>query len=411
MLNQFYRRSLQNAKEYPKPVSLGKIPYPIRGTYIQNGPGEFDRWGIQTHPFDGDGYIRKLEFRDGEVFFQGRYINTWQRKLEEITHSRLFTGAFGSHPKHLMVKNPVNTNVVFLDENRIAASSEMGRTYVLDLKTLETTGMYEQNISAHTHEHISVQRFYENQKTHLVFDSSVHVHLPNFVYFHDFIVTENYFVFFDHHLTLDLWKGWKEGWVNGIQFHEQPSDIYVVHRKTSEIFSIKVPEVIGFSYHFICGKQYDDRLEVYYILYPGFFSTPKEEFPGKIYRTVIYLNERTQETQCVNSIWMEFPVYDKKTNECFGIFPSKSGLGMLDLNTQKAVHYRTNGKIFNEPFFDDHYLMSIVYDAHLNKSELYIFDRSHIFEKPYVLPFPLMLPMGLHGTWRNATESMSLQKD
>ncbi len=407
MLNQFYRRSLQNAKEYPKPVSLGKIPYPIRGTYIQNGPGEFDRWGIQTHPFDGDGYIRKLEFRDGEVFFQGRYINTWQRKLEEMTHSRLFTGAFGSNPKHLIVKNPVNTNVVFLDDKRIAASSEMGRTYVLDLDTLETTGMYEHNISAHTHKHISVQRFYENQQTHLIFDSSIHVHLPNFVYFHDFIVTDDYFVFFDHHLTLDIWKGWKEGLVNGIEFHDQPSDIYIVHRKTAEVFSIIVPEVVGFSYHFMCGKQYDDHLEVYYILYPSFFSTPNEEFPGKIYRTTIHLTERTQETKCINSPWMEFPVYDEKTNECFGIFPAKSGIGVLKLENHNSIYYYSTGKIFNEPFFDNNYMMSIVYDAIQHKTELYIFDRSSRFENPYVLPFPLMLPMGLHGTWQNGISSQN----
>lgn len=408
MLNQFYRRSLQNAKEYPKPISLGKIPFPIRGTYIQNGPGEFDRWGIQTHPFDGDGYIRKLEFRDGEVFFQGRYINTWQRKLEAFTQSRLFTGAFGSHPKHLMVKNPVNTNVVFIDNERIAASSEMGRTYLLDLKTLDTVGMYDHNISAHTHDHISVQRIYENQQTHLIFDPAVHVHLPNFVYFHDFVVTEDYFIFFDHHLTLDLWKGWKEGWVNGIEFHEQPSDIYVVHRTTNEVFSIKVPEVVGFSYHFMCGKQYDDRLEVYYILYPGFFSTPKEEFPGKIYHTIIDLKNRTQQTKCVHSSWLEFPVYDEKTNECFGIFPSKSGIGVFDLETQKTVHHRSTGKIFNEPFFTDEYLMTMAYDAHRDKTELYIFDRERGFLNPYILPFPFIIPMGLHGTWQ---DEISVQKD
>jgi len=425
MLNKNYVQSLKNAKEYPHPIRLGYVAKSLKGIYIQNGPGEFDRWGIMTHPFDGDGYIRKIEFIDGAAYFQGRYIQTWQRKVERFFHQRLFTGAFGSAPKYCLLKNPVNTNVVFLEEasHAIAASSEMGKTYQLDVDTLETLGTHPTSISAHTHGRISVERHYPaTGGTQLLFSdidsvvsSVVQLDIPHFIYFHDFIVIPDYFIFFDHGLAMDLSQGYLNGWVNGIAFKHQPSVLYLVNRHSGFYQQIPLPEVVGFSYHFICGKQKERRagggggiIEVYYILYPKFFTTPSEECQGQIYKTTVTVSEEAcvaphQETVCVHESWVEMPVYDPITEECFVILPKCSGLGVFHTVTHELRYYSSPGKIFNEPFYDENFVMSLVYDSATQLNYLYIFDRHSTFQEPMtILPMPLSIPMGLHGCYRAA---------
>jgi len=421
MLNKNYVQSLKNAKEYPHPIRLGYVSKSLKGIYIQNGPGEFDRWGIMTHPFDGDGYIRKIEFIDGAAYFQGRYIQTWQRQVERFFHQRLFTGAFGSAPKYCLLKNPVNTNVVFLEEatQTIAASSEMGKTYLLDVATLETLGTHTTSISAHTHNRISVERHYPaTGSTQLIFSdidavvsSVVQLEIPHFIYFHDFIVTPDYFLFFDHGLAMDLSQGYLNGWVNGIEFKQQASVLYLVNRLSGVYQPIPLPEVIGFSYHFICGKQKQNQegvidVEIYYILYPKFFTTPSEECQGQIYKTTIVVSTETEgvlhtDTECVHTAWVEMPIYDPKTEECFVILPKYSGLGVFHTVTHEMRYYSSPGKIFNEPFYDENFVMSLVYDSVTQMNYLYIFDRHSNFQEPKtILNMPLSIPMGLHGCYR-----------
>ena len=403
MLNRQYNQSLKNAKEYPNPIKLGKIPMNLKGIYIQNGPGEFNRWGTQTHPFDGDGYIRKIEFKDGNAYYQGRYVETWQRKLEQFFKIRLFTGAFGSSPKFCLVKNPVNTNAIFLDKNQIAASSEMGRTYLLDINTLNTKGIHSQDISAHTHEGVSVKRNYlSNKSTQLTFtENSIDckINIENFIYFHDFAVTNDYYIFFDHSLSMNLINGYKYGWVNGLSSLNQPSTLYLIDKKTHIINKILIPEIVGFSYHFLCSCQINNTIELFYTLYSEFFTLPSEEFPGKIYKTTISLNNFSQKTECINEEWFEFPKFDKISKECFGILPAKSSLALYNINTNNIFYTDEPGKIWNEPFHDNNYLMSLVFDINKNKSDLYIYDRSKLFKDPLILPLPSDIPMGFHGNF------------
>ena len=403
MLQKQYFQSLKNIPEVSTPVFLGKVPKNLKGIYVQNGPGEFYLKGHLSHPFDGDGYIRKIEFKDGEAYYQGRYIQTWQRSMEQICQRRLFSGAFGTPPLYTVLKNPVNTNVVFLNEAHLAASSEMGKTYLLDIQTLETLGTYLHTISAHSHQGVSVERDYRNGQTKLTFTDSVDIHvaLPNFVYFHDFALTPNYILFMDHGLSMDVWKGVWEGWVNGLTFEEQPTVLYWVHRTTGDVTSIEL-DVTGFSYHCVCAKETEDLLEIYYILYPTFFSTPSEECQGKLMRTQVNLNNHTQTTQVIHPIWMEMPVYDSKKNECFVILPDRQGFGRLNLTTHRLEIYSEPGKIFNEPFYEENYVMTLVYDVETHGTELYIFQRSKPWKDPKRLSIPISIPMGLHGSYQPA---------
>lgn len=392
-------KSFKNVPEVLKPMLIGKIPKSIKGTYVQNGPGEFYHGGIQSHPFDGDGYIRKIEFKEGNAYFQGRYIQTWQRQLEQWFNVRLFTGAFGTYPHHCLLKNPVNTNVISIDD-QLAASSEMGKTYLLDKITLETLGTHSTPISAHTHQGISVERMYTHSKTQLKFQE-ITVTLSHFVYFHDFAVTPNYYGFMDHGLTMDLWKGFKEGWVDGLTFQHQPTTFYLIHRFTQELISIPIPNLIGFSYHFICAKETSTTLEFQYILYPTFFSNPSQQCSGKVYQTIINKKDYSQQTQCIHTEWMEMPVYDPFTEECFVILPKQNGLGQFHTTTHELNIYKESNKIFNEPFFDKDYVMTLVYDRETMETHLYVFDRLKCLIEPITYKLPISIPMGLHGTYIN----------
>jgi len=55
----------------------GQIPPELQGTLFRNGPGLLEVNGQRIHhPFDGDGMISAIAFRDGRAHFHNRFIRT-----------------------------------------------------------------------------------------------------------------------------------------------------------------------------------------------------------------------------------------------------------------------------------------------------------------------------------------------
>ncbi len=53
----------------------GKIPEDLEGTYFRNGPGiRLDSPSCLRHPFDGDGMVFRLAFKDGRAHFCNRFV-------------------------------------------------------------------------------------------------------------------------------------------------------------------------------------------------------------------------------------------------------------------------------------------------------------------------------------------------
>lgn len=58
-------------------VIYGEIPKELHGTLFRNGPGKFTLGGKKIdHPYDGDGFVASVAFKDGAAFYRSRFVQT-----------------------------------------------------------------------------------------------------------------------------------------------------------------------------------------------------------------------------------------------------------------------------------------------------------------------------------------------
>lgn len=225
----------KNLQLWKTPVSLIRTrgssqPFPmsLRGkTYYRTAPGVFDAYGIPVqHPFDADGTLSAFQFGlDGvDIKYRITTIDTQHRQHEQKANRRLYSGAFGTPPKFRALKNAANTSVVHW-YHKLLIFYEAGVPYVVDPETLETLGPYAPITAPFACAHPKIDPF----KNRLVLFCPSHgfthtdiqflemdayhrpvinhtVHLPGFVYLHDFLVTPEYYLFFEYPIrfnTLD----------------------------------------------------------------------------------------------------------------------------------------------------------------------------------------------------------------
>lgn len=104
----------------------GSIPQDLTGTLFRNGHAKFDVEGLEiAHPFDGDGMISAVTFKDGRAFFRNRFVETEGYKKEKASKKIEYRGTFGTQKPGGWIrnifdtrrKNVANTNVIFLGES------------------------------------------------------------------------------------------------------------------------------------------------------------------------------------------------------------------------------------------------------------------------------------------------------
>ncbi|EFN55590.1 hypothetical protein CHLNCDRAFT_134121 [Chlorella variabilis] len=127
----------------------GRVPNELHGTLFRNGPGKFTVGTDKVaHPYDGDGLILSITFRDGRAFFHSHFVRTAEYVAESQEQRIMFRGTFatqrrggqGQNALDLHVKNTSNTNVVCWG-GRLWTLFEAGQPYRLNPRTLETEGM------------------------------------------------------------------------------------------------------------------------------------------------------------------------------------------------------------------------------------------------------------------------------
>jgi all-trans-8'-apo-beta-carotenal 15,15'-oxygenase len=130
----------------PRALSLihGRPPAGLAGTLYRNGPAQFTRGASRTHWFDGDGFVRAFEIRDGRATLAGRFVDTPKRRTEAAAGAMVVPG-FGnpgspatgfSGPDDL---NAANTSMLAVG-GKLWALWEGGSPTAIDPATLETRG-------------------------------------------------------------------------------------------------------------------------------------------------------------------------------------------------------------------------------------------------------------------------------
>ena len=60
----------------------GTIPHWIKGSFVQNGPGNFTFGSdVFRHLFDGSALVRKFNIADGNVTYQCKFVKTESFKV------------------------------------------------------------------------------------------------------------------------------------------------------------------------------------------------------------------------------------------------------------------------------------------------------------------------------------------
>ena len=139
----------QELTDVPLTPIHGEVPQDLQGTFYRNGPGCLERDGHRVHhPFDGDGMIAAMHFREGKVRLSNRFVRTEGWLAEEKAGKVLYRGVFGTQKPggrlanafDLRLKNIANTNVVRLGD-QLLALWEAAEPHALDPDSLETRGL------------------------------------------------------------------------------------------------------------------------------------------------------------------------------------------------------------------------------------------------------------------------------
>jgi len=143
-------------------VIEGAIPTDIDGVYMRNTENQVQQPLGRYHPFDGDGMVHMISFKDGHADYRNRFVRTRGFEAEQEAGQSLWGGlmdgpgvslrpGFGAHGG---LKDSSSTDVVVHGGKIVSTFYQCGEAYWLDPETLEQGGVASwgplDGVSAHT---------------------------------------------------------------------------------------------------------------------------------------------------------------------------------------------------------------------------------------------------------------------
>ncbi|QIZ72117.1 carotenoid oxygenase family protein [Oxynema aestuarii] len=334
----------------------GEIPPDLCGTFFRNGPGLLDIHEQPIHhPFDGDGMICKIGFKDGRAHFQNRFVRTKGYVEEREAGKILYRGVFGTQKPggwlanflDLRVKNIANTHVIYWGE-KLLALWEAAQPHRLDPESLETVGLddldglLESGKAFAAHPRIDPACAIDEGAPCLVnfavkpgpkttiaiyeFDPAGnlrrhHEHsVPGFAFLHDMAITPNYCIFFQNPVSfhpLPYFLGLK-GAGQCIRFNPKaPTKVIVIPRDGSSQVQIVETEPC-FVFHHANAWEENGKIYIDSVCYESFPSIQEDgdfrevDFDalpeGQLWRFEIDEGRETVGHQVLSRRCCEFPV-------------------------------------------------------------------------------------------------------
>lgn len=474
-----YQTQAEEASYWVEDID-GQIPVELNGTLFRNGPGSLDINGQRFHhPFDGDGMICAFTFTEGQVYFRNRYVRTPGFLAEQAAGKILYRGVFGTQKPggpwanafDLKLKNIANTGVHYWGNpgkpgvgDRLLALWEAAEPFRLDPVSLETLGPDSWNglldagqpFSAHPRIDPGSPRTQGKRrfinfgvKTGLSSTLSIyefdedgslaqqqHRTIPGFGFLHDFVITENYYVFFQNPVKfnpLPFVLGLK-GAGQCLAFDPKgQTQILLIPRDPAQPMETLATESC-FVFHHANGfegtLEQADQLIVDSVCYPSFPSVePGADFldtdfesvpPGQLFRFTADLRAKTVRREALSLRPCEFP----------SLNPAQVGkdaryyyLGITDrpetnAPLQAVLKYdlRSGDRqtwsaaprgFISEPLFiphpagvaeDDGWVTCLIYNAARHASDLVILSAQSLKEVARI-KLRHHVPYGLHGSF------------
>ncbi len=337
----------------------GEIPVELSGTLFRNGPGLLDIGDSPIHhPFDGDGMISALIFKNGKAYYRNRFVQTEAYIKEREAGKILYRGVFGTKKPggwlnnifDLKLKNIANTSVIYWG-GKLLALWEAAEPYRLDPQTLETIGIEYLDGTLETGDAFAAHPWIDpscelddgapcmvNFRVEPGLSSKItlfefapdgkllrsHSHsVPGFSFIHDFIITPHYAIFFQNPVNfnpLPFLLGMR-GAGECVEFQpNKPTKIILIPRnpdnKQVKTFSVES----GFVFHHANAFEKDNSICVDSITYQTLPQVqPNSNYkevdfdsldPGQLWRFTLNLDDGTVDRQMLESRCCEFPTHN-----------------------------------------------------------------------------------------------------
>ena len=342
------------------PLSKGKIIKELNGTLYRNGPGILERDGQWVHhPFDGDGMITAIRFKDGEASISNKFVRTKGYLEEEKLNKFTYRGVFGTQKKggilnnlfDLKFKNIANTHVIKLGENLLALWEAAG-PHALNPDNLETKGLTSLNgvlksneaFSAHPKVDLnsklcselvvtfgvqagpkSTIRLMEFSNSgdnagEILFDRKDTFN--GFSFLHDFAITTNWAIFLQNAIDfnpLPFVMGQK-GAAQCLKSNPNKKSKFIIIPRESGLYKGQKPLIIeapkGFVFHHVNAYEDNSKIILESIFYDDFPSVgPDEDFreidfskypEGNLKKSIIDIKNKTTEVKTLSKQCCEF---------------------------------------------------------------------------------------------------------
>ncbi len=443
-------------------VIEGAIPTDIDGIYLRNTENQVHQPLGRHHPFDGDGMIHQISFKDGQATYRNRFIRTRCFEAEQVAGGSLWGGladppgvskrpGFGAHGG---IKDSASTDVIVHRGKAIATFYQCGEGYVLDPETLETEGVAPwvplDGISAHPKlDEATGELMFFNYSKHApymhygVVDADgrlatyIPIPLPGPRLPHDMIFSENWSILNDLpvHWDADLIE---QRNVHAVRLHEnQPSRFALVprHGRTEDIRWFEAAPT--YVLHWLNAYEEGDE-----VIVDGYFQenpTPEPDEHsehGKFAHMMAYLDGHSMRTRLHR--W-RFNLADGTTKEerlddrCveFGMINQRfagrkyryvystvakpgwflfEGFVKHDLETGEGIEVKLPAGVYasEAPFAprigsseeDDGYIVSFTIDENTGTSECIIIDAKDFAAGPVCrIALPHKISSGTHAHW------------
>jgi carotenoid cleavage dioxygenase len=423
---------------------VGSLPRGLEGMFVRNGPNPAHEPLGSYHWFDGDGMLHGLHLKGGKASYRNRYVRTEGLEEEKKAGKALYEGLNGLPDLRKVAagkegyKNAANTALAW-HAGRLLALWEGGAPHEVKAPSLETKGRFDfggklkHGFTAHPKIDPETGEMYffgyQPVKPYLMYSwanargeiqRTLGIDLPSPVMMHDFAITSKHAVFLDLPMSFDFGRLLLGKPAFGFE-PKRGARIGVMPRDGGkpQWFSIEP----CFVFHVF--NAHDDGDETV-LTGCRMKSFPEEIVPPdrlnekqlREYGSVPYrwrLDRKTGKVKegPLHDEAADFPrINDSRTGRAarFGYSMKLSMDALLKLDLGKGViarHELGKGRQSGEPVFaprpggkgeDDGWLLTFVYDAATEKSEMLVLDAATMKQEARVL-LPRRVPHGFHGIW------------
>ena len=406
----------------------GSIPPELNGRYLRNGANP--QSGESAHWFLGNGMIHGVELNNGRAnWYRNRYVRT--PLLDDTGADPLNANTMDDRSKSL-----ANTHIIG-HAGRILALEEGHWPFELSPE-LATIGPYNYNnkletgMTAHpkicgetgellffAYGMVPPYMTYHRATADGELVQSEVIEVKGATMVHDFNITRNYVIFMDLPLV------WNFDNVGNAGLPIQWSDEYgarlgVMPRNGSNKDVVWYDIDPCYVYHPLNAYEDGNDIVIDVCRLAHSMKPGAPEVPPLLHRWSIHQDTGTVSESQIDDKSVEFPrVPDALVGQKhrygymaeFGSgLPAAVAFRKYDMQTGASLaHDLGPGRAGGEPVFvpaadgtseDDGYLLSFVYDAAENKSELIIVDASNMASDPVArVHLPVRVPAGFHGSW------------